>query len=41
MPSPKSGRIDKTLHSLRFIDDKMRPGTLTQLDKEKGSVNKS
>jgi TnpA family transposase len=31
------GRIDKTLHSLRFIDDKdMRRGTLTQLNRGKG-----
>ena len=34
------GRIDKTLHSLRFIDDKeMRRGTLTQLNRgEDGTV---
>ena len=31
------GRIDKTLHSLRFIDDKdMRRGTLTQLNRGEG-----
>src|ERR1700688_593240 len=31
------GRIDKTLHSLRFIDDKdMRRGTLTQLNRTEG-----
>jgi hypothetical protein len=30
-----TGRIDKILHSLRFIDDKdMRRGTLTQLNRE-------
>ena len=31
------GRIDKTLHSLRYIDDKdMRRGTLTQLNRTEG-----
>ena len=31
------GRIDKTLHSLRYIDDKdMRRGTLTQLNRGEG-----
>jgi len=31
------GRTDKTLHSLRFIDDKdMRRGTLTQLNPAEG-----
>jgi TnpA family transposase len=31
------GHIDKTLHSLRFIDDKdMRRGTLTQLNRGEG-----
>ena len=31
------GRIDKTLHSLRFIDDKdMRRSTLTQLNRGEG-----
>ena len=31
------GRIDKTLHSLRFIDDKdMRRGTLAQLNRGEG-----
>jgi TnpA family transposase len=31
------GRIDKTLHSLRYIDDKdMRRSTLTQLNRTEG-----
>jgi hypothetical protein len=31
------GRIDKTLHSLRYIDDRdMRRGTLTQLNRTEG-----
>jgi len=35
--SSEFGRIDKTLHSLRFIDDKdMRRGTLTQLNPGEG-----
>jgi TnpA family transposase len=34
------GRIDKTLHSLRFIDDKdMRRGTLTQLNRGEGGLS--